>query len=84
MARVCTGRRPLYAGAVAGLGAVVRGADRVGATRVAKLALSALFRLLYWQGAQDELGPRDPVWRYVAVAPYVRLAPSTGGAGRGA
>ena len=78
-ARVCTGRRPLYAGAVAGLGAVVRGADRVGAGGVAKLALSALFSVLYWQGAQDELGPRDPVWRYVAAAPHVRLAQSDGG-----
>lgn len=84
-ARVCTGRRPLYAGAVAGLGAVVRGADRVGAGGVAKLALSALFSVLYWQGAQDELGPRDPVWRYVAAAPHVRLAQSDGGpAGGGA
>jgi hypothetical protein len=53
---------------VAGLGGLVRVADKVGAVAVAKLGLSALFSVLYWQGAQDELGSREALWRYVDAA----------------
>ena len=40
--------------------------DSIGAHSVARLALSGIFNLLYWQGASDEFGGPQPVWRTVA------------------
>ncbi|MDQ3703447.1 MAG: glycosyltransferase [Chloroflexota bacterium] len=65
-ARLCTGRPLIYRGAVWTLVRLVRVADRESTNRAAKLALSALFTILYWQGACDELGSRRAVWENVA------------------
>lgn len=74
-ARLCTGRPLVYRGTVAALSAFVLAADRRGAVRPAKLALSALFTILYWQGACDELGSRQAVWQRVDGAPGGPSAP---------
>ncbi len=67
LARTCVGRAWLVRAAVAGLRVIATGADRVGARGPARLALSGIFNLLYWQGASDELGGPKPVWGMVAV-----------------
>lgn len=51
---------------VAGLlGGLARVMDRVGARQTAAHALSAVFNLLYWQGAAEELGDRGALWRAI-------------------
>jgi hypothetical protein len=67
LARSCVGRAPLVRSAVVGLHAVASVADRMGARGPARLALSGIFNLLYWQGASDEFGGPEPVWRTVAA-----------------
>jgi GT2 family glycosyltransferase len=67
LARSCVGRAPLVRIAVVSLGATASVADRLGARGVARLALSGIFNLLYWQGASDEFGGAAPVWRTVAA-----------------
>ena len=64
-ARLCTGRPLLYKGAVGALSTLIRDSNRAGAERVGGLALSALYSVLYWQGACDEVGSRDALWRAV-------------------
>lgn len=66
LARICVGHSALVRLSVGGLRLVADTADRVGARGVARLALSGIFNLLYWQGASDELGGPEPVWRTVA------------------
>jgi GT2 family glycosyltransferase len=66
LARSCVGRARLVGAAVFALRSVAVGADKVGARTVARLALSGIFNLLYWQGASDEFGGPQPVWRTVA------------------
>jgi GT2 family glycosyltransferase len=67
LARTCVGRAPLVRAAVAGLRAVAVTTDRLGARGAARLALSGIFNLLYWQGVCDEFGGPQPVWRTVAA-----------------
>jgi GT2 family glycosyltransferase len=66
LTRLCVGHPGRLRTTVAVLGLCVRAADRMGMWRVTSLALSALFSLLYWQGAADELGDAHEVWRAVA------------------
>ena len=66
LARSCVGRAPLVHVAVRALQGVAVSADRLGAPTVARLALSGIFNLLYWQGASDEFGGPRPVWQTVA------------------
>lgn len=68
VARLCVGRWPMFRGAVLALQRFVGLADLVDAQRPARLALSALFNLLYWQGVCDELGGRRAVWGAVGPA----------------
>lgn len=63
--RACVGRRPLVQSAVWSLGGVAGLADRLGHWRTARLALSGLFNLLYWQGVYEELGSPGHLWRQV-------------------
>jgi hypothetical protein len=64
---VCVGRAPLVTGAVFVLRAVTALAERTGQARTARLALSGIFNLLYWQGVCDEFGGPKPVWQTVAA-----------------
>jgi GT2 family glycosyltransferase len=66
LARSCVGRKPLVRAAVAGLRSVAVLADAAGARGAARLALSGIFNLLYWQGVCEEFGGPRPVWRTVA------------------
>lgn len=68
IARACVGHRTRLRAALFGLRLCVQVADRVGAWRPTALALSALFTLLYWQGASDELGGAGKVWRAVEAS----------------
>jgi hypothetical protein len=67
LVRVCLGRDVVARGAVFGLRGVAEAADRAGAHGAARLALSGIFNLLYWQGVCDEFGGRDAVWREIEV-----------------
>jgi GT2 family glycosyltransferase len=67
LARGCVGRPSLVRAAVNVLRLVAGGAERLGAPAIARLALSGIFNLLYWQGASDELGGPKPVWGMVAA-----------------
>jgi hypothetical protein len=67
LARVCVGHPSLVHFAVLGLRSIASAADRVGARSAARLALSGIFNLLYWQGASDEMGGPRPVWGMVAA-----------------
>jgi glycosyltransferase involved in cell wall biosynthesis len=64
-ARVCVGRGLLYRAAVLALSGTILATDRLKLARPASLAVSALFMLLYWQGAADELGGRDRLWQRI-------------------
>jgi glycosyltransferase involved in cell wall biosynthesis len=66
LARSCVGRPLRVRTAVGLLRAVTVAADALGARGVARLTLSGIFNLLYWQGASDEFGGPRPVWRTVA------------------
>jgi len=66
LARACVGHQRLVRAAVVGLQGVAIAADRLQARGAARLALSGIFNLLYWQGASDELGGPALVWRTVA------------------
>jgi GT2 family glycosyltransferase len=69
IARLCVGRRLAFVPVTLTLRALVRIADALRFGRVARVALSALFNLLYWQGVADGLGSRAEVWRSVAAHP---------------
>jgi GT2 family glycosyltransferase len=66
LARSCVGHGALVRLAVVGLRGTAAAAERLAARGVARLALSGIFNLLYWQGVSDELGGPAPVWRTVA------------------
>ncbi len=66
LARSCVGRARLVQVAVRALQGAAVCSDTIGAHGVARLALSGIFNLLYWQGASDEFGGPQPVWRTVA------------------
>jgi glycosyltransferase involved in cell wall biosynthesis len=66
LARSCVGHPTFVRTAVAGLRTVAAAADRLRTRRIARLALSGIFNLWYWQGVSDELGGPEPVWRTVA------------------
>jgi hypothetical protein len=63
--RACVGRRRASWTAVAVLSGLARTVAHLGAHDLAAHALSAVFNLLYWQGASDELGGRRAVWRAI-------------------
>lgn len=65
LARACIGHAALVKTSVVGLRGISAVADRMGASKAARLALGAIFNLLYWQGVADELGGRAPVLRAV-------------------
>jgi GT2 family glycosyltransferase len=67
LARACVGHPLLVGTSVRLLRLVASAADRLGASGVARLALSGIFNLLYWQGASDEFGGPKPVWGMVAA-----------------
>jgi GT2 family glycosyltransferase len=67
LARTCVGRGWMVRAAVAGLRGVAVAADQFGLRGPARLALSGIFNLLYWQGASDEFGGPKPVWGMVAA-----------------
>jgi GT2 family glycosyltransferase len=67
LARSCVGHAALVRAAVVGLRSVASVCDRLGARGPARLALSGIFNLLYWQGASDEFGGPKPVWGMVAA-----------------
>jgi hypothetical protein len=56
LVRACAGRSALAKSSVLALGGIGWLADRIGASRVAKYALSAAFGVGYWQGVCDEVG----------------------------
>jgi GT2 family glycosyltransferase len=62
LARLCVGREILVRGAVLTMAAAASAAERLGTRRVAAVALSGVFNLLYWQGVCDELGSRRLLW----------------------
>ena len=66
LARGCVGRGPLVPMAVGVLRFTADASDRLKARGIARLALSGIFNLLYWQGVSDELGGPAPVWRMVS------------------
>jgi GT2 family glycosyltransferase len=66
LARVCVGRPGMVNASVKLLKAATNAADRLGQAGAARLALSGIFNLLYWQGVCDEFGGPEPVWRTVA------------------
>jgi glycosyltransferase involved in cell wall biosynthesis len=66
LARACVGHQRLVRSTIVTLRGVASAADAVGASGPARLALSAIFNLLYWQGVSDEFGGPEPVWRKVA------------------
>lgn len=68
LARACVGRRPLVHGSVLALRVVTLMASGLGARQAARLALSGIFNLLYWQAASEELGGRARLWRAIAAA----------------
>jgi hypothetical protein len=72
LTRLCLGRPPLIAGALLALRATSSLAALLGARRTARLALSGIFNLLYWQAVADELGGRAPTWRAIALAAHAR------------
>jgi GT2 family glycosyltransferase len=68
LARACVGNAALVGLTVIALRGVADLADRVRARGVARLALSGIFNVLYWQGASDELGGSARVWSTIAAA----------------
>jgi GT2 family glycosyltransferase len=66
--RLCVGHPGRIHAATAVLRFGALAADHLGAWRPTVLMLSALFNVLYWQGAADELGGPEPVWRAVAAS----------------
>jgi glycosyltransferase involved in cell wall biosynthesis len=72
LAQMCIGRQPLVTGTVTLLRVVALAAPRLGVPVAARLALSAIFNLLYWQAVSDELGGRAPTWRAIAMAAPAR------------
>ena len=68
LARLCVGRPAALRGATAALELLARALDTAGAQSAASAALSALFNLLYWQGAADELGGAAALWQAIEAA----------------
>jgi GT2 family glycosyltransferase len=66
LARACVGRPALVHASVKVLRSVASTAERFGQAGAARLALSGIFNLLYWQGVCDEFGGPAPVWQTVA------------------
>jgi GT2 family glycosyltransferase len=67
LARSCVGHPLLVRAAVGSLRFAAVAFDRLGRRSMARLALSGIFNLLYWQGASDEFGGPKPVWGMVAA-----------------
>lgn len=67
LARSCVGHARLVGATVAALRGAATVADGLGAARPARLALGAIFNLLYWQGVSDELGGPRRVWTAVTL-----------------
>jgi GT2 family glycosyltransferase len=74
----CAGRPVFARGATQVLGGLARGADRLHGGRVALIALSAIFNLLYWQGVTEELGGRAQVRQALAEGGLLRVAADQG------
>jgi hypothetical protein len=68
LARVCVGRDTLSRAAILTLRSVATAADTLRMRGMSALALSGIFNLMYWQGAADELGGVDAVWRRIAAS----------------
>jgi GT2 family glycosyltransferase len=67
VARACVGHPWLVSVSVAALRVAAVVADGLRAAKVARLALGAIFNVLYWQGVSDELGGSRRVWSAVAL-----------------
>jgi glycosyltransferase involved in cell wall biosynthesis len=68
MVRATLGRPPIARTALGVLSGTVLAANRLGAARVARWGLSAIFGIQYWQGVSAELGGALPARRAIAVA----------------
>lgn len=73
LARLCIGRPLLRDAMLRGLALTVHASERIGASRVASLALSSIFNVRYWQGTSDELGGPSHVWAAIAARGAPRL-----------
>lgn len=81
LARLCVGRRPLRESTIFGLALVTHAATRLGAHRIATLALSSIFALKYWQGVSDELDDPNGLWRSVDAQKVLARSQRTQGHG---
>lgn len=75
MVRVCVGRAPLTAGALAALGLAAMTGNRLGLARLSQMAHSGIFNLRYYQGITDELGGRSPFLRQLDGSPPAPYSP---------
>jgi len=79
LARLCVGHAARRRLVILALTAAAVAADALRLERAASLALSGIFNVLYWQGATDELGGADALWRAIAVparAESARIEPA--------
>ena len=67
LARLCVGRGAFVKTSVVSLRGLALAADGIGLGKVARLALGAIFNLLYWQGVSDEIGGSKQVWSAIAL-----------------
>ena len=67
VARACVGSPLLFRPTRFALASVARSSGWVGLDRLASVALSGLFNLLYWQGVSDALGGPRFLWPAVAA-----------------
>jgi GT2 family glycosyltransferase len=67
LVRLCLGRPALARMAVQALRWVATGSDWGSARRAGRLALSAAFNVLYWQGVSDEFGDAAALQREIAI-----------------
>lgn len=67
MARLLVGRKKLMSLGITAASVVALASSMVGASHLARSAYSAIFNLLYWQGACDTLGGRDAFWAGIGL-----------------
>jgi GT2 family glycosyltransferase len=65
LTRLCVGRQRFSRVTELGFVGAVHVAATLGTDRLASFALSSIFNVRYWQGASDELGGPDLLWRAV-------------------
>jgi len=76
--RMCAGHRRTVRGTVKILGGFALLSGRMGVQAPAKLLLSAIFGVLYWQGVCEELGDRREMWRRIDASAPGQVAPQRG------